>query len=55
MENVISESLSKVPSEEDMKNIKNAISECINCIEYVKHEFDNLARVPASRFTKINT
>ena len=52
MENVISESLPKVPSEEDIKNIKNAISECIEYIEYVKHEFDNLAGVPAYLFEK---
>ena len=52
MENAISESLPKVPSEEDIKNIKNAISECIDCIEYVKHEFNNLAGVPASIFIK---
>lgn len=52
MENVISESLPKVPLEKDNKNIKNAISECIDCIEYVKHKFDNLVGVPASRLTK---
>ena len=52
MENVISESLPKVPSEKDTKNIKNAISECIDCIEYVKHKFDNAVGVPASILTK---
>lgn len=52
MENVISESLLKVPLEEDTKNIKNAISECIDCLEYVKHKFDNAVGVPASIFTK---
>ena len=50
--NVISELLPKAASEEDIKNIKNAISECIDCIEYVKHEFDNLAGVPAYLFIK---
>ena len=52
MENVISESLPKVPLEEDTKSIKNAILECIDCIKYIKHKFDNAVGVPASRLTK---
>ena len=48
----ISESLPKVPSEEDIKNIKNAISDCIIFIKYVKSKFDSAAAVPASRLTK---
>ena len=55
MENVrkeISKSLPKVPSEEDIKSIKNAISEYMSFIRYVKHKFENAAGVPASKLTK---
>ena len=52
MKNVNSESLPKVPSEEDIKNVKNVISECMIAIKYVKHKFENVAAVPASRLTK---
>ena len=52
MGNVNSESLPKVPSEEDIKNIKNAISEYMSFIKYVQHKFDNAAVVSASRLIK---
>ena len=55
MENVrkeISKSLPKVPSEEDIKSIKNAISEYMSFIKYVKDKFDNAFAVPTSRLTK---
>ena len=52
MKNVNSESLAKVPSEEDTKNIKNAISDYMSFIKYVKDKFDNAFAVPASRLAK---
>ena len=48
----ISESLPKVPSEEDIKKHQNAISEYMSFIKYVKGKFENAAAVLASRLTK---